>query len=260
MKQGHFFLIILLISFSYQTKGQGTWFTEVGFGFYSPKLYPETYQSFYQRLNNFEFNQESSLEPQLDILGGYSLKEGLSLAVGLKSTRIESRFVRDILFEEAIGINRLIEAVNYQNHLNFIQCKLGYDFALKNAYSIGLHLSFGLDPTPQMFVIESREERYSLYDQSYYDEDGRKMPRSDGSAKFRAIEFKMSKRLGIFNISAYGRITIIGQVQDLRYPMGVAVPPSWNTAAKDVSLSYQLNEVGLSIQVILFRKKIKRSI
>ena len=238
------FFIWLIIG---SLQAQSSWFLDLNTGLYNHSV--STNKNFVNNLEEKGFTQQPHTAVQFDFITGKKWPKGWHLGAGYKTLRLETKYSLTTTFEQPTGIQEMTETINYQSSLNFFQCRVGYDHHFSGNWMLGLRLSVGFDPNPDMYIIESREEKYAFFDQINHFEQGRRMPEADRAAYFGAIELSVGKRFNYFSIFLYGRITGIRQQQDMRYPLTVAEPPYWIRHVDSVTLKHQINELGVSIRI-----------
>jgi len=229
---------------------QSSWFLDLNAGLYDHSV--STNKNFVTDLEEKGFTQQRQAALQFDFVAERKGVSGLHIGAGFKTLRLESKYSLITIFDQAIGVQKISETVNYQNSLNFYQGRAGYDHSFPDNWMLGLRFSVGFDPNPDMFIIENREERYALFEQVNHFGDGQNMPKANGSAYFGAIELSVGKRFNYCSIFLYGRITGIRQQQDMRYPIAVLESPLWNRYIDNVSVKNQINELGVSIRIPLW--------
>lgn len=233
-------------------QAQNAWFVDLNTGICNHELKPTSNENFFESFDNKGFRRQSKSAIQFDFFAGRKWASGWHAGIGFKTLRLETQYRLSTTYEQAIGIQVMTETVNYQNNLKFYQFRVGYDHHFSGGWVVGLRLSAGFDPSPEMFLIETRKEEYALFDQVNIFEEGVNMPEANGLTNFRAIELAVGKDFTYFSLMLYGRITVIKQRQDMRYPLEITEPPFWNRHRPDVNLRYQVNEVGLSVQIPLW--------
>jgi len=230
-------------------QGQSSWFLDLNTGVYDHSL--TTNKNFVTNLEEIGFTQQRQAAFQFDLVAGRKGASGIHVAGGFKTLRPETTYSLITSFDQAIGVEKISETVKYQTSLNFYQLRVGYDHSILDNWMLGLRFSAGFDPNPEMFVIESREETYALFDQVNYFEDGQNMPEPNRAALFGAIELSVGKRFDYFSLFIYGRITGVRQQQDMRYPIAALELPFYIRYVDNVRLNNQINELGISVRIPL---------
>jgi len=231
-------------------QGQSSWFVDLNTGLYNHSF--STNKSFVNNIKEKGFTQQRNAGLQFDLILGRKGVTGFHIGGGFKTLRLKTTYSLITTFDQAIGVEKIRETVKYQTSFNFYQLRVGYDHSILDNWMLGLRFSAGFDPSPEMFVTESREETYALFDQVNYFEDGQNMPEPNRAALFGAIELSVGKRFDYFSIFIYGRITGVRQQQDMRYPIAALEPSCYIRYIDNVRLNNQINELGISVRIPLW--------